>query len=55
LARPRAFIGIGLVLLNLIYLYINHPAGAPQWRLFRRVSLWLDAKESELKARAKRP
>jgi hypothetical protein len=38
--------------LNLFYLFANrHPAGKPSWRLFRLFSLWLDAKESELKAR----
>jgi hypothetical protein len=53
---------IGLIL-NLVYLYFSHPAAArkqsrlghrlKQSRLARLVSLWLDAKERELRDRAK--
>jgi hypothetical protein len=49
---------IGLIL-NLVYLYFSHPAAAGkqsrlgQSRLARLVSLWLDAKERELRDRAK--
>jgi hypothetical protein len=45
---------IGLIL-NLVYLYFSHPAAAgKQSRLARLVSLWLDAKERELRDRAER-
>ena len=47
-------IWFGLVL-NFFYLYVNPPtATKSDWRLFRLIGLWLDAKESELKARADR-
>ena len=37
---------------NFVYLLLNR--GRVQWRLFRVVSLWLDAKEAELRARAQK-
>jgi hypothetical protein len=37
--------------LNLVYLLL-HQAGLPKWRIFRLISLWFDAKESELRQRA---
>jgi hypothetical protein len=45
-------IWISLVL-NFAYLTASAPKGQT-WRLFGLVGLWLDAKESELRARAKR-
>jgi len=39
--------------LNFVYLIMNAPK-APEWRLFRLIRLWFDAKENELRARAKR-
>jgi hypothetical protein len=42
------------LVLNFVYLAMATPEG-PTWRLFRLIGLWFDAKESELRARAKRP
>jgi hypothetical protein len=48
-------IGSGLVL-NLIYVFFCPPFGTrPQSRLGRLGSLWLDAKERELRERAGKP
>jgi hypothetical protein len=51
--------GIGLFIyfgLHFGYLLMNPPGGASHgtsnWRIFRLVGLWLDAKESELRQRA---
>jgi hypothetical protein len=44
-------IWISLVL-NFIYLSASTPKGSP-WRLFRLIGLWFDAKESELRTRAR--
>jgi hypothetical protein len=51
LVVPSLVIGF---ILNLVYLYFSQPAAAgKQSRLARLVSLWLDAKEHELRDRAK--
>ena len=53
-------IGYGLVsflVLNLVYLLLgNQPTNwrIPNWRVFRLIGLWFDAKESELRQRADR-
>jgi hypothetical protein len=46
---------IGGLILNLVFLYFSHPAAAgKQSRFARLVRLWLDAKERDLRDRAKR-
>lgn len=47
------WLGYGILtclVLNLAYLLL-HKAGLPNWRIFRLISLWFDAKESELRQR----
>ena len=50
-ALPVYGIAIFLVL-NFVYLLLSNQL--PDWRIFRLISLWFDAKESELRQRANR-
>jgi hypothetical protein len=49
---------IALALANATYIWLAQREPRPrseQWRIFRLVSLWLDAKEADLRQRAKQP
>jgi len=49
---PQFWLGWGIVIclaLNFVYLLLNKD---PNWRVFRLIDLWFDAKESELRQRA---
>jgi hypothetical protein len=46
------FLWIGLAL-NFFYLIMSSPKTS-EWRLFRLITLWFDAKENELRSRVKR-
>jgi hypothetical protein len=53
---PWAFGFVGLPALNVVYLLLAQPSNwrTPNWRIFRLIGLWFDAKESELRRRADR-
>ena len=53
---PTAWLGYGIfafMVLNFFYLLLgNGPSNWRNWRIFRLIGLWLDAKENELRKRA---
>ena len=52
---PQSWFGLGVLIcsaLNVLYLLLANRT--PNWRIFRLISLWFDAKESELRQRADR-
>jgi hypothetical protein len=48
------YVMVGSLILNFVYLLMDHQRTGERWRVFRIVSLWFDAKEAELSARANR-